>query len=185
MRRIAECSLIGQTRLGLVHRDRARVDADRVVDGARPDACVDTPHAQVDGPGRALISAVGSARALHYVQRGLSLTDTPDKANDAFLGVLDKYTSAGIYMVHSTFSLIELFLLSGLTLSSSITGSAFAAAEESVRLIDGVFGSNESSRALAAIVLMVRRELTADPRFKPGQHGIVATLTSLTKVRSS
>ena len=94
-------------------------------------------HYSAHCAGRALISAVGSARALHYVQRGLALTDEPDVANDAFLKTLDKYTSAGIYMVHSTFSLIELFLLSGLTLSSSITGSAFAAAEESVRLIDG------------------------------------------------
>lgn len=48
-------------------------------------------------------------------------------------------------------------------------------------MFDSLFGSNESSRALSAIIMLVRRELLQDPRFTPSQAGTVASLVALTK----
>lgn len=54
-----------------------------------------------------------------------------------------------------------------LTLNTLQTG--FTAAEESVRLLDSILGSNESSRALSSIITLVRSELTReDPRYSNG-----------------
>lgn len=53
---------------------------------------------------RALISAVSSARSLHYVNQKLDWSgkdETGAKSSDAFLQVLDKYTNLGIYLVRS------------------------------------------------------------------------------------
>lgn len=59
--------------------------------------------------------------------------------------------------------------------------TGFAAAEESVRMIDMLFGSTETSRALSSIITLVRQELTQDSRFSPAERGAIASLTSLTK----
>ena len=48
-------------------------------------------------------------------------------------------------------------------------------------MFDSLFGSNESSRALSAIIMLVRRELLQDPRFTPSQAGTLASLVALTK----
>ncbi|KWU45680.1 alpha/beta-hydrolase [Rhodotorula sp. JG-1b] len=112
---------------------------------------------------RALIAAVGSARALHYI--------------------LDKYTNLGIYLIHHTFTLAELFTMSGFYLTLNTIQTGFHAAEESVRMFDSILGSNESSRALSSIITLVRTELTReDPRFeKRGKKGTISSLTALTK----
>lgn len=71
--------------------------------------------------------------------------------------------------------------MSGLTLTSQITSFGMTAAEESVKLLDGFLGSGETSRALSAIIDLVRRELTEDPDFHAiSSQGTVATLTALT-----
>lgn len=133
---------------------------------------------------RALITAVGSARALHYVNHKLDWsgrTDEGTKSTDAFLQVLDKYTNLGIYMIHHTFTLAELFAMSGFYLTMTTIQTGFSAAEESVKMLDGILGSNETSRALSSIITLVRKELTQDPRFTPAERGAIASLTSLTK----
>ncbi|BGP37517.1 hypothetical protein JCM10449v2_001423 [Rhodotorula kratochvilovae] len=120
---------------------------------------------------RALISAVGSARALHYVKEGLDWSGRDkdgEKSEDAFLQVLDKYTNVGIYLIHHTLTLAELFAMSGFYLTLNTLNTGFSAAEESVRMLDSILGSNESSRALSSIITLVRTELTReDPRFRP------------------
>ena len=98
-----------------------------------------------------------------------------------FLEVLDKYTNLGIYIIHHTFTLAELFTMSGFYLTANAVQSAHFAAQESVALFDGIFGSNESSRALSAIIGMVKRELLEDQRFKEKKKGTIASLTALTK----
>lgn len=55
------------------------------------------------------------------------------------------------------------------------------AAEESVRVVDGIFGSNQTSRAIASIVTLVRREISHDEDFKLAKVGRIAVLTGLTK----
>ncbi|KAM0751552.1 hypothetical protein T439DRAFT_324739 [Meredithblackwellia eburnea MCA 4105] len=133
---------------------------------------------------RALIQAVSSANAIHYFHRALDwsgLDAEGERSQDNFLAILEKYTTMGIYMIHHSFSLAELFAMSGFYLTINTFKTGFAAAVESVRLVDSLLGSNETSRALAAIITLVRSELTQDPRFSPAQRGAIASLTALTK----
>jgi hypothetical protein len=50
-----------------------------------------------------------------------------------------------------------------------------------VRIIDGIFGSNDTSRAIATIIALVHRELVQDPDFGLAKAGKFAILTGLTK----
>ncbi|GAA99922.1 uncharacterized protein L969DRAFT_46990 [Mixia osmundae IAM 14324] len=130
---------------------------------------------------RALIAAVSSARALHFMQEGLSWDGGDNVPSEGFLNVLDKWTNLGIYFVHHSFTLAELFAMSGFYLTATGLKTGFSAAEESVRMIDGIFGSTETSRALASIITLVRREMTQDPRFSPAKAGVLASVAALTK----
>ncbi|GAA5835382.1 hypothetical protein JCM11251_005219 [Rhodosporidiobolus azoricus] len=129
---------------------------------------------------RALIAAVGSARAMQYVKEGLDWSgrdDKGDKTQDSFLEVLDKWTNLGTYFIHHTFTLAELFTMSGFYLTLNTLQTGFAAAEESVRLLDSILGSNESSRALSSIITLVKNELTReDPRYSGGRSGAMGRL---------
>ncbi|RKP25728.1 hypothetical protein SYNPS1DRAFT_11374, partial [Syncephalis pseudoplumigaleata] len=118
---------------------------------------------------RALVAAVSSARELHRRALAPNADDggdgDPSKGvaigNDPFYQVLDKYTNLGIYYIHSAFSLAELFTLTGVHLTATTITQGIRAADESVRIIDGLFGSTETSRALAAFVSLVKREVCA------------------------
>lgn len=83
--------------------------------------------------------------------------------------------------IHHSFTLAELFAMSGFYLTLNTLQTGFSAAEESVRMLDGILGSNETSRALSSIITLVRKELTQDPRFSPAERGAIASLTALTK----
>lgn len=83
-----------------------------------------------------------------------------------FLEYLDRYTSLGIDTVNSLFSLAELLTCSGLQLTSLAALSAIKACDESIRIMDGLFGSTESSRAVAAIVQLLKRELIEDEHYQ-------------------
>ncbi|TPX32436.1 hypothetical protein SmJEL517_g04439 [Synchytrium microbalum] len=76
-----------------------------------------------------------------------------------FTRVLDRYTTAGVYFVHNIFSLAELFSMSSFHLVSRTIQLSLKSAEEAVRVLDGLFGSTETSRALAAFVYLVKNEL--------------------------
>lgn len=52
-------------------------------------------------------------------------------------------------------------------------------------IIDGIFGSNESSRAIASIITLVHRELMNDPDFALTKIGKVAILSGLTKAMTA
>ena len=160
---------------------------------------------------RALISAIGSARSLHAIkdadggawdpQSAGQITDgregagTPSTVSkyvqmrgqayhDGFLAVLDKYTAVGIYVIHHTFTMAELFAMSSFYLVDTSIKAGLSAADESVRMIDGIFGSNETSRALSSFITLVRRELNPDGAEEKGKGGTVQgikTLASLTK----
>lgn len=142
---------------------------------------------------RILISAISSARRMYLISStalelgGLNAIGPNDPTalakseSDAFFQVLDKYTNLGIYIIHHTFTLAELFAMSGFSITSTAVKSVHHTARESVALFDNIFGSNESSRALSSIITMVRRELLHDERFKAKDKGTVASLTALTK----
>lgn len=99
--------------------------------------------------------------------------------------------------IHHTFTLAELFTMSGFYLTLNTLQTGFSAAEESVRMLDSILGSNESSRALSSIITLIRDELTReDPHFRPvglladqeeqneekqKKAGTLSSLTALTK----
>ncbi|ORE01297.1 hypothetical protein BCV72DRAFT_310162 [Rhizopus microsporus var. microsporus] len=124
-----------------------------------------------------IINALSTAKKFHE----LTSTNSLSIDKTSFLQVLDKYTNLGIYIVHHSFTLAELFALSGLHFTSQTIKSGLMAAEESVGIIDGIFGSNESSRAIASIITLVHNELVKDPEFKLAKIGKVAILSGLTK----
>ncbi|WWC71646.1 uncharacterized protein I206_105604 [Kwoniella pini CBS 10737] len=147
---------------------------------------------------RLLITAISSARRVYLMSTAamegdlLSLISggpiiIPNNNNgkvdagstDNFLGILDKYTNLGIYFIHHTFTMVELFTMSGFFFTSNLIQSAHTAAIESVSLFDNLFGSNESSRALSAIITMVRKEVLQDERAK--KKSITSSLSGLTK----
>jgi hypothetical protein len=146
-----------------------------------------------------LISAITSARRVYLLSNAaisgdvLTLLDFKDDTHqptprtDAFLQVLDRYTNLGIYVIHHTFTLAELFTMSGFYLAGSAVSSGIAAARESVGILDSIFGSNESSRALASIITLVRREVMLDERSRgeEGKRGVVKTLGGLTKAMTA
>ncbi|KAF9961273.1 hypothetical protein BGZ70_008329, partial [Mortierella alpina] len=100
---------------------------------------------------------------------------------DAFTMLLDKYTSLGVYVIHHSFTLAELFALSGLQLVSNTLTAGIRTAEESVRVVDGLFGSTETSKALAAVVGLVKKEVYEDQDFAITRAGKMAVLASITK----
>lgn len=139
---------------------------------------------------RALISAVGRARAIHYnssTPPPQISTPNPNSISyisplhSTYFDVLDHYTNLGIYVVHHVFTMAELLSITGIDLTHSIISTGFGTAEGSVMLLDSIFGSNESSRALSAIIMLVRRELLHDPHFTPSHSSTLTGLVSLTK----
>ena len=66
---------------------------------------------------RTLVSAINSARTLHFLTFGGS---KGEKESDTyFLKVLDQYTDQGVYFAHTVFSLAELLSLTTFHLYSS------------------------------------------------------------------
>ncbi len=147
---------------------------------------------------RALIAAVGSARTMHAMldteggsewdpqQAGLSShkLGNSNEQQAGYLSVLDKYTAVGIYLIHHTFTLAELFAMSGFYLVDTSIQAGLSAASESVSLIDGIMGSNETSRALSAFISLVKRELDAAHAVTGGKGGRlqgIKAIAALTK----
>ncbi|KAI9229938.1 MAG: Alpha/Beta hydrolase protein [Piptocephalis tieghemiana] len=114
---------------------------------------------------RTLVAAITTARSMH----------------SQFLQVMDKYTNLGIYYVHTAFTLAELFALTGFQLTSTTISTSLHAADESVRIIDGLFGSTETSRALAAVVQLVRREMFEDDDYSLAHAGTLTALGGIVK----
>lgn len=50
-----------------------------------------------------------------------------------------------------------------------------------MRIVDGIFGANDTSRAIASFITLVHRELVQDPDFELAKLGKVAILAGLTK----
>ncbi|KAJ3120694.1 hypothetical protein HK098_004414 [Nowakowskiella sp. JEL0407] len=126
------------------------------------------------GLGRSLlVNALYTARSLHLGPSKRSILDSDvseiEEGSDVaqplpehvslFHHALDRYTSISIGVINNTFSLAELFTLATFHLTTKTVKFSFKAAEETVRVFDGLFGSTETSRALAALVSMVRQEL--------------------------
>lgn len=128
---------------------------------------------------RVLISAISSARAANS-RLAVSGGDMNADAEAHYRSILDRYTNVGAYWIHTTFTLAELFTMSGFSLASTALSAASGLADESVRLFDSIFGSTDTSRALASIIWLVRKEVLTHPT-RSGPTGMVAQLSNLTK----
>ncbi|KAI9017389.1 hypothetical protein BC832DRAFT_527154 [Gaertneriomyces semiglobifer] len=127
---------------------------------------------------RAMVTAISSARTLHLLAIGRGKSDSV-----SFFRVLDKYTLAGVYVVHNVFSLAELLTHTTFHLASSTIRFSLNAAEECVQVLDGLFGETETSKALAAFVCLVKKELegTEDDVAISSTYGRVSALGQITK----
>ncbi|CAH7689566.1 gamma-glutamyltranspeptidase-domain-containing protein [Phakopsora pachyrhizi] len=73
---------------------------------------------------RAIVSAVGGARAIHLSSAASPPTEL-DSLNSSYLDLLDCYTNLGIYVVHHLFTLAELFTLAGFNLTHTAVSTSF------------------------------------------------------------
>ncbi|TPX62321.1 hypothetical protein PhCBS80983_g00557 [Powellomyces hirtus] len=125
---------------------------------------------------RALVAAVSSARTLHLIAMGKG-------KSISFFNVLDRYTSAGVYVIHNVFSLAELLTHTTFHLASSTIRFSLNAAEECVQVLDGLFGETETSKALAAFICLVKKELSGheDDLALSNKVGRISALGQVTK----
>ncbi|CAH7683878.1 gamma-glutamyltranspeptidase-domain-containing protein [Phakopsora pachyrhizi] len=73
---------------------------------------------------RAIVSAVGGARAIHLSSAASPPTEL-DSLNSSYLDLLDCYTNIGINVVHHLFTLAELFTLAGFNLTHTAVSTSF------------------------------------------------------------
>ena len=138
---------------------------------------------------RVMIAAISCARHRHLITANANLLtewkigdpQADPASTENFLDILDRYTNLGIYAIHHAFSLAELFAMTGFHLGSSALTVANQATQHSITVFNSIFGSTDSSRALAAIISLLRREMLDDERFKDKDKGKIKTLTALTK----
>ncbi|KAI8847363.1 hypothetical protein BC829DRAFT_444678 [Chytridium lagenaria] len=76
-----------------------------------------------------------------------------------FHQALDTYTDYSVGAVNHLFSLAELFTCATWHLARSSVRFTLRAAQETVQIFDGIFGSTETSRALSALVQLIRDEM--------------------------
>ena len=90
---------------------------------------------------------------------------------------LERYSSLGSYVIHHAFNLAELVTMSTLNLATVTTRISSTAAEELIKLVDGLFGSTETSRALAAIIELLQKELCPPDIGILGKVALTGTIT--------
>jgi len=76
---------------------------------------------------------------------------------------LQKYFSFGAYLIHQSFSLTELLTLSTFNFTSQTVKFTLKAAEETVSIIDTLFGSTETSKIIASFVEILMKEFQSMP----------------------
>jgi hypothetical protein len=143
-----------------------------------------TSRISIDYTRRMLISALASAQRARAIGKGTA-TEEILRALGLVSGnsvdSLDKFTSLGVYYIHHAFSLTEMFAMTGFNITSKVVSSGCYLAQESVALFNSIFGSSESSRALSAIITMVKRELELDDQYSEKSRGKLWGLKLLTK----
>ncbi|KAJ3104281.1 hypothetical protein HK100_004081 [Physocladia obscura] len=99
------------------------------------------------GIGRSIIvGALSSARILRSGSASENITS------------LERITDSAIKVVTDVFSLAELFTYGTWHLADSSVRFSLTAATETIQILDGVFGSTETSRAISSIVTLIQDE---------------------------
>ncbi|KAJ3225469.1 hypothetical protein HK099_006742 [Clydaea vesicula] len=129
-----------------------------------------------------LIGALSSARNVHNsVSRSNETTSREVQLHNGgsqglFHRVLDHYTNISIATVNHGFSLAELFTLATFHLTSKSVKLSISAATATVHTFDGIFGSTETSRAIASFVQLVRQEMAEEEREEQEKLGMIAKI---------
>eukprot|EP00833_Pecoramyces_ruminatium_P005008 jgi/Orpsp1_1/1179040/evm.model.c7180000067688.1 len=97
-------------------------------------------------------------KMIEHINENNSGQTTP-KMTDA----LQKYFSFGAYLIHQSFSLTELLTLSTFNFTSQTVKFTLKAAEETVSIIDTLFGSTETSKIIASFVEILMKEFQSMP----------------------
>lgn len=92
----------------------------------------------------------------------------------------ESWTNSSMNLVNRAATLTQLFTAASFHLVSSTLQTTSGFAQDSVHLLDAVFGSTESSRAIAAIIALVRRELGDGT----GLYSLVSGLTCFSILQS-
>ncbi|TPX62241.1 hypothetical protein CcCBS67573_g08846, partial [Chytriomyces confervae] len=102
------------------------------------------------GIGRSIV--VGALSSARIFRRG----ENTDEEN---MSSLEKITERSIRAVTDAFSLAELFTYGTWHLADSSVRFSINAATETIQLLDGVFGSTETSRAISSLVGLIQDEI--------------------------
>ncbi|KAJ3382943.1 hypothetical protein HDU80_001365, partial [Chytriomyces hyalinus] len=102
------------------------------------------------GIGRSIV--VGALSSARIFRRG----ENTDEEN---MSSLEKITERSIRAVTDAFSLAELFTYGTWHLADSGVRFSINAATETIQLLDGVFGSTETSRAISSLVGLIQDEI--------------------------
>lgn len=89
-------------------------------------------------------------------------------------------TVSGMNTINRIATLAQLFTAASFHLASSSLQTASGVAQDTLHILDAVFGSTESSRALAAIITLIRREFGDGS----GIYSLVTGLTCFTILQS-
>lgn len=92
----------------------------------------------------------------------------------------ESWTTSGMGVVNRAATLAQLFTAASFHFASSTLQTTSGFAQDSVHLLDAVFGSTESSRAIAAIIALIRRELGDGT----GLYSLVSGLTCFSILQS-
>ncbi|KAI8617315.1 hypothetical protein BC830DRAFT_1114050 [Chytriomyces sp. MP71] len=136
------------------------------------------------GIGRSIVvGALSSARIFR----------SKDHTTEESMTSLEKITERTIQAATDAFSLAELFTYGTWHLADSTVRFSITAATETIQLLDGVFGSTETSRAISSLVALIQDEMQRGihaglPHPVSPQHatvlgtlGSIATLGGVTK----
>ncbi|CAH7688141.1 gamma-glutamyltranspeptidase-domain-containing protein [Phakopsora pachyrhizi] len=88
---------------------------------------------------RAIVSAVGGARAIHLSSAASPPTEL-DSLNSSYLDLLNCYTNVGIYVIHHLFTLAELFTLAGFNLTQTAVSTSFYTVVIAQQLVETING---------------------------------------------
>ncbi|KAL7269221.1 hypothetical protein RUND412_008123 [Rhizina undulata] len=92
---------------------------------------------------------------------------------------IESWAEKGVQFLHTSLSLTQLILSTSFELSSTTLSTLTDFAQNYVFTLDSIFGSTESSRAIAAIVKLVRKEFSGGVENGPTKVGVTDIIAGL------
>ncbi|ORY84419.1 hypothetical protein BCR37DRAFT_386580 [Protomyces lactucae-debilis] len=119
---------------------------------------------------------VGSA--LLYAHRANGVAD------EEYAKYLESWSATGTHLLYCSISLVEIFAQASFSILQVSSAGGFYSAMESVRTIDALFGSNETSRMLASIICFMRKELESEGNYHGLFYGLTKALSTFAMLQN-